>query len=108
MGLILMNITPMNAAMNSRQLTMNCHQSVVGVEKLSAVHNNKVAAASSPTTAGRRPWKTLSTLWWYMYFMNILLMRIIRINEGSTSAKVATAYPNTPMGAEYPALTTDV
>ena len=62
MGLIFMNITPMNAATKSRQLTMNCHQSVVGVEKLSAVHNNKVAAANSPTTAGRRPWKTLSTL----------------------------------------------
>ena len=35
-----------------------------------------------------------------IYFMNILLMRIIRIREGSTSAKVATAEPNTPIGAE--------
>ena len=100
MGLILMNITPMKAAPKSRQLTMNCHQSVVGVEKLSAVHNNKVAAANSPTTAGRRPRKTLSTLRWCMNFINILLIRIIRISEGSTRAKVATAEPRMPMGAE--------
>ena len=90
----------MNAATNSRQLTMNCHQSVVGVEKLSAVHNNKVAAANSPTTAGRSPWKTLSTERWCMNFINILLISIIRISEGSTSAKVATAEPKIPMGAE--------
>ncbi len=33
-----------------------------------------------------------------MYFMNILLMTIIRMSDGSTKAKVAVAEPRMAMG----------
>ena len=108
MGLILMNITPMKALMKRKQLTKNCQASSLGEEKLSAVHNNKVAAANNPTTAGRNPLKMLSTEWVCMYFINILLISIIKISEGSTSAKVATADPRIATEVEYPALMTAV
>ena len=36
----------------------NCQTLTVGVEKFSLLHNSKVAAASRPTTTGRRPAKT--------------------------------------------------
>lgn len=38
--------------------------------------------------------------------MNILLMRTISTNEGSTRAKVAVAEPRTAMASPYPALCT--
>ena len=80
----------------------------MGVLKFSCVHNNRVAAASRPTTAGRRAVKTLVTVRVCIYFMNILLMRIIRISEGKTSAKVAVALPSTAIGIEKPAFFTAV
>ena len=100
MGLTLTTLTPTKAATNRKQLMQNCQGSAEGVEKLSGVINNRVAAASRPTTAGRKPRKTDSTAWWCMYFMNILLMSIIRINEGNTKAKVAVAEPRMAIGIE--------
>ena len=98
----------MNAAMNKKQLMKNCQGLSVGVEKFSRVHNNNVAAANNPTTVGRRVVKTLSTVLVCIYFMNILLMRIISISEGKTNAKVAVALPNTARGIENPAFFTAV
>ena len=84
--------------MNRKQLIQNCQRFSVGVLKFSRVHNNKVAAANNPTTAGRNPWKTEVTVRVCMYFMNILLMSIIRMSEGSTSAKVAVVEPRIAIG----------
>ena len=94
--------------MKRKQLIQNCHGLVLGVEKFSGVINISVAAASKPTTAGRNPVKTLFTNGVFMYFMNILLIRIMRINEGSTKAKVAVILPKMAMGVLYPAFITAV
>ena len=88
----------MNVAMNKKQLIPNCQGLCLGVEKFSGVINSNVAAANSPTTAGRSPMNTLFTSRVCMYFMNILLMRIIRMSEGNTSANVAVADPSIAMG----------
>ena len=82
----------------------NCHGSSLGVLKFSRVHNNKVAAASRPTTAGRRPRNTDVTVGVCMYFMNIMLMSTISISEGSTSANVAVIDPRMARGMPCPAL----
>ena len=82
----------------------NCQRFSLGVLKFSRVHNNNVAAANKPTTAGRKPRNTLSTEWWCMKRINILAMSIIKMSEGSTSAKVAVAEPRMDMGMEKPAL----
>ena len=70
--------------------------------------SNKAAAANRPTTAGRRPPKMLFTVGVFMYFRNILAMRIMRMNEGSTRAKVAVQLPSTaivsPMWAFFTAV----
>ena len=100
MGLIFMNFTPTKAATNRKQLIKNCHGFSWGVEKFSAVHSNRVAAASRPTTAGRRPVKTEVTLRVCMYRINILLISIMRMSDGNTSAKVAMALPATAIGTE--------
>ena len=81
----------------------NCQRFSFGVLKLSRVHNNNVAAANKPTTVGRKALNTLSTVRVCIYFMNILLMSIIRISEGRTNAKVAVALPKTAIGIEKPA-----
>lgn len=94
------NFTPTKAATKRNRLTQNCHAFSVGVEKLSRVHNNKVAAASKPTTAGRNPMNTDCTVGVCMYFMNILLMSTIRISDGSTKAMVEMKDPSTAMGME--------
>lgn len=86
----------------------NCQRFSVGVLKLSRAHNNNVAAANRPTTVGRSALNTLSTVLVCIYFMNILLMSIISINEGNTNAKVAVALPNTAIGIEKPAFFTAV
>ena len=65
----------------------------MGVEKFSLLQSNRVAAASNPTTAGRRPVNMDCTNGVFIYFMNILLIRIINIREGNTSAKVAVTEP---------------
>ena len=64
-----------------------------GDEKFSLLHSSSVAAASRPTTTGRRAAKTDRTTGASMYFMNSLLISIISTSDGSTSAKVAVALP---------------
>ena len=86
----------------------NCHRFSLGVEKLSGVISNRVAAASKPTTAGRNPVKIDCTVWVCIYFINIRLMSTIRISEGNTRAKVAVAEPSTAIGIEKPAFFTAV
>ena len=85
---------PTAVAMKRAMLIQNCQGFSIGVEKFSLLQSSNVAAARRPTTAGRRPVKTDCTNGVFMYFMNILLIRIIRISEGSTSAKVAVAEPS--------------
>ena len=75
------------------QLIKNCQGFSIGVEKFSLLQRRSVAAARSPTTAGRRPLKTDWTNGVFIYFMNILLIRIIRISEGNTKANVAVVEP---------------
>lgn len=58
MGLILNTSVPMKVATKSRMLIQNCQAFSLGVEKLSLVQSNRVAAANKPTTAGRKPEKT--------------------------------------------------
>ena len=94
MGLILNTFVPMNVATNRNTLTQNCQGFSLGVEKFSLVHSSSVAAANSPTTAGRKPRKMLSMVGVCMYLRNILAMRIISMNDGSTNEKVDTAEPS--------------
>ena len=79
-----------------QMLTMNWYLSVWKLPKFSAVINRRAAAANRPTTAGRKPWKTASTIGCFWYFRKNLLMAIIRMNDGSTTAKVAVAEPRIP------------
>ena len=99
---------PTNVEMKRAMLIQNCQGCSAGVLKFSGVISNKAAAARSPTTAGRSPEKILCTKGVSMYFMNILLIKIIRMKEGSTRAKVAVALPKTAMIPLYPALCTAV
>ena len=71
----------------------NCQGFSIGVEKFSLLQSSNVAAASNPTTAGRRPVNIDCTSGVFMYFINILLISIISTNDGSTKAKVAVAEP---------------
>ena len=84
---------PKAVATKRATLTKNCQGLTAGVEKFSAVQSRRVAAAKRPTTAGRRPANIDWTTDVFMYFMNILLMRIISTNDGSTNANVAVAEP---------------
>ena len=68
----------------------------------------KVAAASRPTTTGRRPEKIDCTIGVFIYLRNILLIRIIIMTEGRTRATVAVRLPNTAIPAPKPALCTAV
>ena len=86
----------------------NCQTLTVGAEKFSLLHNSKVAAASRPTTTGRRPAKTDCTTGVFMYLRNILLIRIISISEGRMMAKVAVILPRTAIPPLKPALCTAV
>ena len=88
-----MNMVPTKVATNRNTLIQNCHGLKDGVEKLSAVMSNRVAAANSPTTAGRRPVKTDCTRWVCIYFIKSLLISIIRMSDGNTNAKVAVMLP---------------
>ena len=88
-------MVPTNVATNRKTLTENCQRFTVGVEKLSGVMSSSVAAASKPTTAGRKPLNTDCTRCVCMYFMKSLLMSIMRMSEGSTNANVAVMLPNT-------------
>ena len=72
----------------------NCHGFSAHEEKFSLSMSISVAAASKPTTPGRSPKKMCWTTGVFMYFMNIRAMTIIMMNDGSTSAKVATAEPS--------------
>ena len=47
----------------------NCHGLSVKEPKFSFVRSNKVAAASKPTTVGRKPMKMLCTTGVFIYFI---------------------------------------
>lgn len=81
--------------MKSAMLIQKCHGLMSGDEKFSFVISSKAAAASNPTTAGRKPINTLCTVGVCIYFINIRLISIISMSEGSTSATVATTLPGT-------------
>lgn len=68
--------------------------------KFSLFIKSKAAAASKPTTAGRKALKTFSTDEWVLYFKRNLLMRNIKMKLGNTTAKVAKKLPNTPQNGE--------
>ena len=68
--------------------------------KFSLFIKSKAAAASKPTTAGRKVLKTFSTEGWLRYFIRNLLMSSIRIKLGNTTAKVARKLPKTPQAEE--------
>jgi hypothetical protein len=95
---------PKAVAIKRAQLIKNCQGFSKGVEKFSLLHSNSVAAARSPTTAGRKPVNIDCTNGVFMYFINILLISIISINDGSTKAKVAVAEPRIAIRCPYPAL----
>ncbi len=100
MGFIFKTPVPKAVAANNAQLIQNCQGFSVGVEKFSLLQRSRVAAAKSPTTAGRKPVKMEVTVWVCMYRMNILLIKTIKINEGNTNAKVAVAEPKMAIGIE--------
>ena len=79
-----------------------------GAEKFSLFINSNAAAAISPTTAGRRPDMMLCTTIEFMYFMNNRQIRIIRMNDGNTSASVAVALPSTAIVSPMAAFCTAV
>ena len=102
-GFIFMNLVPTNVAANKPMLIQKVHGSE-GVEKFSGVISNNVAAARSPTTAGLKPEKTSCIIGESMYFINILLIKIIKINDGKIIAIVAVSEPMTAVNSEKPAL----
>lgn len=89
-------------------LMQNCHGLSEKEPKFSFVRSNKVAAASKPTTVGRKPMKMLCTIGVFIYFINILLMSTINTNDGNTRAKVAVNEPSTANASPMPALCTAV
>lgn len=82
----------------------NCHRFTVGEPKFSLFRSMIVADASRPTTAGRRPVKMLCTTCVFMYFINILLISIISMKDGSTSEKVDVNEPSMARALPIPAL----
>lgn len=82
-------------------LMMKEYISSWGELKFSVFISTSAADASSPTTAGRSPLNTASTAGCFCYFRKNLLIVSIRMNEGSTTAKVATQDPSTPMLVPY-------
>ena len=64
--------------------------------KFSLFIKSNAAAASRPTTAGRKPLKTFSTDEWLRYFIRNLLISNIKMKLGSTTAKVARKLPRIP------------
>lgn len=84
-------------------LTINEYKSVDGLEKFSGVININAAAANNPTTAGLNPLKTASTIGCVLYLKKNLLIKSIKMNEGNTTANVATIEPKIlPSVAVYP------
>ena len=83
----------MKVATKRAQLIQNCHGLTEGRLKFSGVISNNVAAPRRPTTAGRSPLKIDCTAGVFIYFRNIRLMSIMRMNDGSTRANVAVALP---------------
>ena len=61
MGLTFTHIVPTKVAAKSSTLIQNCQGLTEGEEKFSSLSSSSVAAAYSPTTAGRRPANTLRT-----------------------------------------------
>ena len=104
MGLICTYWVPTKVATKSETLTQKVQGSVCMLPKFSLLQSSKVAAANKPTTTGRRPAKILCITTVCMYFMNMRLMRIIRMNEGNTSAKVAMHEPAMAKVLPKPAL----
>lgn len=79
--------------------TQKCHgETPIGV-KFSPLHSRSVAAAISPTMAGRKPRNTLCTTFEFMYFRNSLLISNIRMKLGSTKANVAVRLPSMPISS---------
>ena len=95
MGLIFKTKVPKKVTIKRNTLIQNCQAFSEGEEKFSLVQRSSVAAANRPTTAGRNPMKTDWTVLVRMYLRNILLMRIIRMSDGRTRAKVAVNEPKT-------------
>ena len=91
----------MKATRKMMILIMKEYMSSSGELKFSAFIKTSAADASSPTTAGRSPLNTASTEGCFCYFRKNLLIVSIRINEGSTTAKVAMQEPSTPMLVPY-------
>jgi hypothetical protein len=93
-GLTLYFRVPTKATRKMMQLTINEYISSLGELKFSVFINTRAADASSPTTAGRNPLNTASTAGCFWYFRKNLLITNIRMNEGSTTAKVAMTEPH--------------
>ena len=102
--MIFIHIVPIKVAKKRKRLTPNCQGLISGEEKFSTSQSRSVAAARRPTTAGRRPMKTLWTAGVRIYFINMRLMRTIRMKLGRTRAKVAVALPSTAIIPSKPAL----
>lgn len=97
MGLALYLLVPMKAIRKMMLLIMKEYMSLSGELKFSSFIKTRAADANNPTTAGRSPLNTASTAGCFWYFRKNLLIVSIRMNEGSTTAKVAMHDPNTPM-----------
>ena len=93
----------MKAKAKMAMLIQNCQGQMLGVEKFSFVQSRRVAAANRPTTAGRRAAKMFWTVAVFIYLRNMRAMRIIRMSEGSTKAKVATHEPKMDIPSFIPA-----
>ena len=96
-GLMCFIFTPTMVAMNMNIDTHKCQGDTSSELKFSLLHKSRVAAAISPTMAGRSPMKMLCTTFDCIYFKNNLLIMSIRMKLGSTSAKVAIRLPATPI-----------
>ena len=93
------------AKQKSPTLIQNCQGVLDMLPKFSSFMSSKAAAANRPTTAGRKPWKVLSTALWFLYLIRNLLMISISTKLGKTTAKVAIKLPRMPQAGSKPAFT---
>ena len=86
----------MKAKQNKRMLRQKRQGFSLMELKFSLFISSKAAARIRPTTAGRKPLKTLSTAGSFLCFRRNLLTSNIKMKLGSTTANVAIKLPKMP------------
>ena len=107
-GFMCSAFTEINVRANIATEMPNLYGDWDGELKLSSLHSIRVAAASSPTTAGRKPLKMFCTNGDFTCARNILHIRSMSTKDGSTRANVAVRLPAMPIAMLPVALCTAV